>query len=118
MRSTTSKLELGLLRLPSSTTVEVAGEIDLATADQLRQHLLRAANEGLPVVHLDLTAVAFMDTAGIHALLDGASHAGTAGGHLGVVAASRPVRRVMALAGLGTPPSRPRWSCHPVRESR
>jgi len=118
MNVTFPPLDLSLLRGPTVTAVRVGGEVDLATADQLRRRLLEAAEEGPGVVHVDLRAVAFMDTAGLHALLDGASCADRRRGHLGVIAASAPVRRLLAMAGLGFVPTGPARCCHRLRDAR
>lgn len=50
-----------------SATVAVGGEVDITTAPQLRD-ALAAAVEAYPRVLLDLTAVTYLDSAGVRAL--------------------------------------------------
>lgn len=55
--------------LTDSGEVVVAGEIDLATAPQLRAELDQAAAHGQSV-RVDLTAVKYLDSAGVSVLFD------------------------------------------------
>jgi len=72
--------------------VTLAGECDLSVRDQLATVLLEAVSRA-EVVTVDLTAVTFMDSSGLHAVMTGhraARHAGRrlyATGAVGVVAA-------------------------------
>jgi anti-sigma B factor antagonist len=78
----------------------VAGEIDLANAAQFRDALLTALVRGSGYLHLDLSGVDFMDSAGVHVLVATRRRARLMGGHVGVVAHSRPVQRVWQVSGL------------------
>jgi anti-anti-sigma factor len=73
--------------------VRVAGEIDMATAIELRSAL--SPDGGRPIV-IDLTETTFMDSSGLNALV--------AAWHSGAVAAVRhptpTVRRAIEIAGL------------------
>jgi anti-sigma B factor antagonist len=82
------------------STLAVAGEIDLATASQFRDATLSALARGTGSLHLDLSGVEFMDTAGVHVLVSTRRRARLMGGHVGVVALSRPARRVWEACGL------------------
>ena len=53
--------------LDGSLIIGVVGELDLATAPQL-DHALEYCNEGAHVV-VDLTALSFIDSTGLHVLL-------------------------------------------------
>jgi anti-sigma B factor antagonist len=82
---------------PAGTVVAVSGELDLLSAPRLRTELesvLRAQPRHLAV---DLTQTTFMDSAGVHTLLDACDHAG---GHLAVICGEGPVRQVIELLGL------------------
>jgi anti-anti-sigma factor len=57
------------ITLTGSGEVVVAGEIDLATAPQLREELDKAAAHGASVL-VDLTAVKYLDSAGVSVLFD------------------------------------------------
>jgi len=59
----------------TGTTVRiiVSGELDIATATHLREHTSRQLAEPAELVVLDLTDVSFIDSSGLHALLDAAA---------------------------------------------
>ena len=82
---------------PAGTVVAVTGELDLLSAPQLRTALDPLLPANARHIAIDLTLATFMDSAGVHALLD-ASH--RAGGHLAVICAKGPVRQVIELLGL------------------
>jgi anti-anti-sigma factor len=72
------------------------GEIDLVTAEQFRIALTTAAASGGPV-EVDLTDVAFLDAAGITALIR-ARQAAPSG--IRLVGARGPVRRILEVTGM------------------
>lgn len=76
--------------------VEATGELDLATAPQLRQ-TLREARESFPLVVLDLRELAFMDGSGVHVIVDAAGEAKREGGWLLVVHGSAQIERLFTL---------------------
>ena len=83
---------------PGLVTVVVTGEIDLDTAPTLRDELLlhlrpRAA------VRLDLGNVTFMDSSGLHVLLDSTRRAAEVGAELRLVRVSARVQRLIELTG-------------------
>lgn len=78
--------------------VRVAGELDLATAPRLR-HTLGEAQFKARVVVLDLRELTFMDSAGIHAILDAATDARQAQGWLILIRGPAPVDRILTLTG-------------------
>jgi len=53
-----------------SVVLAVDGEIDLATAPQLRVDLLRHARNGLTTLVLDLTPLEFIDSSGVRVLFE------------------------------------------------
>ena len=80
--------------------IEVGGEIDVHSAAELRDQLLRVIRRHSPCVALDLDDVTFMDWAGVEVLLATRRRAGLEGGWIHVVRASPCVRRMLILAGL------------------
>jgi anti-sigma B factor antagonist len=91
LRITTTIDERGWL------VVTVAGEIDLATAPQLAACLVDAADRD---VAADLSAVTFLDSSGLSALVAG-SRAVAAGGHiLRTFGERETVLRVLEISGL------------------
>src|SRR4051794_25392215 len=84
----------------AAAVVTAAGELDSCSAPRL----IAAVEQALAVspldVTLDLTAVTFMDSAGVHALGGAYRRAATAGIRLRVLALRRAVIRPLQLTGL------------------
>lgn len=78
--------------------VVVGGEIDLACADAFQAELRSALDDG--VLLIDLDPLSFIDSSGLHALVQcAASRNGSP--PLRIIRASAHVRRVMEIAGIG-----------------
>jgi anti-sigma B factor antagonist len=78
--------------------VVAAGELDPSTADELGAHLAALLDAGAwHDVVVDLREVAFMDTSGVHALLDAGRRARDEGVTLVVVVEPGPVKEVLRL---------------------
>ena len=83
------------------TVVTVAGEVDMTVSPQFEQTLLDAAGAGgAPPVVVDLEAVRFLDSSGVHALVKGYHAANNAGGSLVVRNATGVVARVLYITGV------------------
>jgi anti-sigma B factor antagonist len=80
--------------------VIVAGELDIATAGELRECLVRPDVLSAPKVHLDLTTVSFLDSAGIGMIVAASKRVRQSGGAFSVIAGDNAVRRVLEVAGL------------------
>jgi anti-sigma B factor antagonist len=80
---------------PPSATVVLDGEIDIATSPAIRESLMAAINAGNVHLAVDMSGVAFIDTAGIGVLVAAANRAREAGGGLSLLAPSRQVRRLL-----------------------
>ena len=76
--------------------VEAAGELDLATAPQLRQTLTEA-RQSFPLVVLDLRELTFMDGSGVHVIVEVAGEAKREGGWLLVMHGSAQIERLFTL---------------------
>jgi anti-sigma B factor antagonist len=91
------------------TLLEVFGELDLETADELRDAGIKALSPYGGTVRIDLAGVTFMDSTGLAALIQIRQQAGDA--HRVLVQNPRPnVQRILAITGLdklfeGRPPS-------------
>ena len=82
---------------PDQTVVTVTGDVDMHSEGRLRDALTEAATVPGCRVVVDLSAVEFMASAGVHVLLDVAGQLEQAGGAL-VLASPRPmVARMLAL---------------------
>ena len=84
----------------SAVVVEICGEIDIQSAPELRDQLLRVIRRYGPRLALDLAAVRFMDCAGLNMLLATRRRARLEQGSVRVVRASPQVLRMMSLLGL------------------
>lgn len=80
--------------------VVVQGEIDAATAPTLTADLARAVSAGAGPVEVDLSAVTFIDSSGLRALIVARRDAEAAGQTLRIVEASDVVTRLLDVTGL------------------
>ena len=78
--------------------VHVAGDLDIATSPQLVRTLREALSQARLVV-LDLRELAFMDSAGVHAIVDASTRARQAGRQLVLLRGPAHVDRLFALTG-------------------
>jgi anti-anti-sigma factor len=85
----------------TATVVRVRGEVDLATAPQLRGMLLEVL-AARPATHLviDLSAVTFLDSTGIGVLVGAHQRVTASGGWFSAVVSTPMVRRVLQVTGL------------------
>ena len=81
------------------TIVAVRGEVDVCTEAPLQRALLRIIRERSARLMLDLSGVAFMDCAGLRALLATRRRAELRGGSMRLIATSAAVRRIIELTG-------------------
>jgi anti-sigma B factor antagonist len=79
----------------------MAGELDLAAAPALAAALDAVARSGVNVVVVNMAAVTFIDSTGLHALLDAKQALATTGGRLHLTEPSPAATRLFQLAGLG-----------------
>ena len=78
--------------------VHVAGDLDIATTPQLERTLRESQSQARLVV-LDLRELAFIDCAGVHAIVAASSRARRAGCRLLLVRGPAQVDRVFSLTG-------------------
>ena len=78
----------------------VAGEIDMATAPELRERLVAASAEGEGAVVVDLSGVAFMDSSGFAVLVTASQRLRSAGRDLVVRGARSAVLSAMRMTRL------------------
>ncbi|HEU0129415.1 MAG TPA: STAS domain-containing protein [Mycobacteriales bacterium] len=76
------------------------GDLDLATAPQLRQDLVDASVNGSPLVVLDLRSVAFLDSVGVGVIVGGHKRLRREGRSLHLSGPTGVVRRVLDLTRL------------------
>lgn len=93
----TSTLEYG-----DQAILHCSGEIDLATASQLRSALAGLIDSGQHRIVLDLREVSFCDSTGLGVMVGALKRINAAydGGHLRIVCGGGAVRRVFEVTGL------------------
>jgi anti-anti-sigma factor len=93
-------LSITCRRLGTATVLALRGELDLASRHQLERELVRAEDVGFESIVVDLTALDFMDCAGMHALLGAHRRAHAAGRQMSIRRGPREVHRLFELAGV------------------
>jgi len=84
------------------TVLALTGEIDEASATQLRQELEAAIDQQRDKVVVDLSEVVFMDCSGIGELVQALRRTGWEPGSICLTGPTEPVRRVLELTRVGT----------------
>ena len=84
--------------------LSVEGELDLASVEGLNSALGDLLSTDGPLL-VDLTALSFMDSSGIHALLQAAHELESSGGCLFLHVAAGQVSRIVRLTELDTSPN-------------
>ena len=83
-------------------TIEVGGEVDLATSPRLQAVLVDLVDRGFHQLTIDLEQVSFLDCAGIGMLVDARRRVQEHGGSLKLVRPAPLVRRVLEVTGMTT----------------
>jgi anti-anti-sigma factor len=73
---TGSGFAIRLERTGTTVRIVAAGELDLATASQLRDHVAGALAGSTEIVVLDLAEITFIDSSGLQTLIEAAGHEG------------------------------------------
>lgn len=82
------------------TVVDVEGEIDVATADELRHRLTGHLDEGRTDLVVNLSGVQFMDSTGLGVLVGVLKRTRSAGGTLQLVVASERLSTLLRITAL------------------
>jgi anti-anti-sigma factor len=90
--------EARLAHLDGGAEVIVRGEIDIATAGQLRTVLIRSSAISRHLI-IDMSRVEFMDAAGLHVLEEMLDRVRSTGS-IELVGASKQVDRLLTISGL------------------
>jgi anti-sigma B factor antagonist len=91
-------LSVSEARVGHRLVLAAAGEIDVASADELRDALAAAVSSGAAEIWLDLTAIEFMDSTGITAIVEARSV--IAPRRFALICPDGPVRRVIEISGI------------------
>lgn len=82
------------------TVLQVAGEVDLATRDELRERLLALVAEGARHLVVDLTGLEFIDSSGLGVLIRVRNVVQEQGGSLTLVANQERILKPFRVTGL------------------
>ena len=77
--------------------VALTGEVDLYTAPELKQELLRLVEEGAQRIIVDLTDTTFIDSTMLSVLLSTLKRLRPSGGQLGIVCSDRNIRKIFEI---------------------
>jgi len=82
--------------------VQICGELDIATAPDLREQLLAILGDRRTPSRLilDLSKLEFMDSSGVAVLINTERRARLLGSSLALVAPQRPVARILQICGV------------------
>jgi anti-sigma B factor antagonist len=83
-----------------ATVLSVIGEVDVASAPQLRQEAVRLVNEGNRSLVVDLQEVRFLDSTGLGVIVGVLKRVRTQGGELAIAGAENHVRKVFEITRL------------------
>jgi anti-sigma B factor antagonist len=80
--------------------VSVAGELDMATAPQLQDHITDLLDKGRSHIVFDLANVSFCDSTGLSVFVRAKNGADDVGGAVRLAAPQRGVLRILEVSGL------------------
>jgi anti-sigma B factor antagonist len=94
-----SLLRVDLVRNRHAVCIQLVGELDLSTSDQLAAAAAGAMVRGRLPVLIDVSALTFCDVRGVAELLSLEQRLAASGRTVAVVGASRPLRRLLRVTG-------------------
>ena len=95
-----ASLEMRIVADATAVNVTPSGELDLSNVGELRTTLWALISDGRRRLVLDLGELDFIDTSGLHLVLDLVRHCAREGVALEVARGRYPIRRAFELAGL------------------
>ena len=102
-RPASKLLDIGIERDGSTTVLRLVGELDMATADELRRHILLVLDQHDPHrILLDLSELSFTDSSGLAAMVWAHQQLASRGRQLRLHHPQAMVRRVLHITGLHT----------------
>jgi anti-sigma B factor antagonist len=93
-------IEITVHRTEQAIVISLAGELDVAGAPLVQEHLLDAAQSGVPEVVCDLGDLAYLDSAGISVLISARKRLKATGRDLVLCRPSERVRKVLEVSGV------------------
>jgi anti-sigma B factor antagonist len=83
----------------STVRLSLRGELDMATRSRVENALIRAEDSDAAVIELDLGGLTFMDSSGLHVVLDARRRAGEKGHKLVLLEGPEAVQQIFELTG-------------------
>jgi anti-sigma B factor antagonist len=83
-----------------ATTLALSGELDLLSSPSLEQALGHAIESDAELVLIDLRGLEFMDSTGLHLLVQGQQRAHVSGRRYAVIRGNEQVQRLLDLTGV------------------
>jgi anti-anti-sigma factor len=80
--------------------IALAGELDLATADEVEQEIVRVEATDADSIVVDLSDLRFMDSTGVRILLSADARSRADGSRLALLRGPAAVQRVFELSGI------------------
>jgi anti-sigma B factor antagonist len=99
-RTNGSDIAVATRTIGPRTVIDVAGEVDMATAPLVAGAIDDAIRSGSAELLIDLTRTSFMDSSGLNLLLQTRARLDALDGRLAIVCPQGCVRRAFDLAGL------------------
>lgn len=93
-------MNMQAIRANGYTVMRISGELDIASASEVRAFLRVTLAEGHARLVADLADLSFIDAVGISALLDAGQYATSRGGWLRLTGASAQLRRILRILHL------------------
>ena len=93
-------LQIRVSREGTRAVAELSGELDAATAGQLREEIVALVADGVRTLVLDMAALALIDSTGLGVLVGVLKRVLQHGGELQLRAPRRAVRKVLDITGL------------------
>jgi len=100
MRRVVRGFGLDVTETDGAAVVQVAGDLDIATAPQLRHELLDLIGRSVRIVTVDLAQIDFIDSTGLAVLISGLKRLREGGGDLTLRSPSRTALRLLEITGL------------------
>ena len=95
-------LQIRVRTIDGVTILDVIGEVDLYTAPQLEEGLRKAAGASAPLLAVNLSEVAYLDSTALRVLTNLHKQVQERQGAMVVIAGQPTIQKIFRITGLGT----------------